>query len=548
MKMLEKKPKRDILGYEEADGREEERGGRETFNPVPPIYLTLLVFLLALTARLVVLFFFTEPDNPGVAWYADVWHHWQIAYLSKEVGFKEGFLRLWDFKGMEYYWGLLHPLVLIVGFIVSGSISILVPRMVSAIFSSLAIALVFLIVAQHFNKKAAFASILFLTLTPVSLFSDTLGIQEPLGLFFLFLGIYLFSRNAFFAGFSWMLAGMVRAEYWLFGAGLLLAVLIREKSFDRKTVTLLGYGIPCIFYLKYLLDYTGNPIYPIYWNYLAIVAGQWFEKSHDLVLETQALKHVCQILASLFFIGGLIVLWKRCRGYLLLLLGFANFTFIFFVFGFGDFLYSYGRLQAEGFLARPWVGKLFAWPWGFLGVLAAIFLLYFLPKKAGKLGTLLGTLIFLAILGATQLTWPSINYHYGMAKGPLELKKRIAADITEKYNGRGKILIPDNQPVLTYALVYYEGIPGNKLVSSLYSPFYYHQGEDVFAEWETFREKIIEWLKKNDIELFVYAFGGGTGRDVYQKMLEREEGKLFKLVLVNERGDYQIYEVTINKD
>lgn len=509
-------------------------------------YLACLVFLLALAARLAILFFYTEPDNPGPSWDADVWHHWQIAYLSKEIGFKQGFLRLWDLKGMEYYWGLLHPLVLIIGFILSGSVSILVPRVISIIFSSLAITLIFLIVAQYFNKKAAFASALFLTLMPVSLFSDTLGLQEPLGLFLLFLGIYLFSRNAFFAGFSWMLAGMVRAEYWLFGAGLLLAVLIRDKSFDRKTLTLLGYGIPCLFYLKYLLDYTGNPIYPIYWNYLATVAGEWFAKLHVLSPETRALKHVCQILASLFFVSGLIILWKKYKGYLLLLLGFANLTFVFFVFGFGDYLYGYDRLKAPGFLARPWVGKLFAWPWGFLGILAAIFLLYFLPKKTGKLGTLVGAVIFLAILGASQLTWPSINYFYGVAKTPLEYKKEIAANVAKEYKSRGKILIPDNQPVITYALVYHEGIPGNKLVSSLYSPFYYYQGEDAFAEWETFREEIIEWLKKNEIELFVYAFGGGVGRDLYKEMLEREEGKLFELVY---KGiDYQIYEVKITKD
>ncbi|MFQ5922275.1 MAG: hypothetical protein ACE5M4_05475, partial [Anaerolineales bacterium] len=53
---------------------------------------------LAAIARLYVLFFVTEPQNPGLGWYGDVFHHWQIAYLSQEIGFSEGFLRLWDFK------------------------------------------------------------------------------------------------------------------------------------------------------------------------------------------------------------------------------------------------------------------------------------------------------------------------------------------------------------------------------------------------------------------------------------------------------------------
>jgi hypothetical protein len=315
-----------------------------------PIYLALAIFLLALASRLAVLFFYTDWDNPGPGWYADVWHHWQIAYLSKEIGFQHGFLRLWDFKGMEYYWGLLHPLVLIFGFLISGSVSILVPRMVSVIFSSLAIALIFLIISRHFNKKTAFASALFLIFMPITLFSDTLGMQEPLGLFFLFLGIYLFPRYAFIAGFSWMLAGMVRAEYWLFGAGLLLAVLVREKDLDRKVITLLGYTFPCVFYLKYMLDQTGNPIYPVYWNYLAIFLGQWFESPQEVVSGIQNFKYIFQGLTIFFFISGLVVLWKKYKGYLLLLLGFANLTLLFFVLGFGGYLYSYGllRIQALG--------------------------------------------------------------------------------------------------------------------------------------------------------------------------------------------------------
>src|SRR3989344_6083818 len=69
-----------------------------------------LVFILALVPRLLYIYVFSNPNFPG--WYTDVFHHWQIAYLSKEVGFHESFLRLWDFKGMEFFWGLLHPLIL----------------------------------------------------------------------------------------------------------------------------------------------------------------------------------------------------------------------------------------------------------------------------------------------------------------------------------------------------------------------------------------------------------------------------------------------------
>ena len=84
--------------------------------------IPILIFAGALVARLLVLFVLTDPQNPGLGWYGDVYHHWQIAYLSQEVGFSEGFLRLWDFKGLEFFWGLLRPLTLIALFNLTGSI------------------------------------------------------------------------------------------------------------------------------------------------------------------------------------------------------------------------------------------------------------------------------------------------------------------------------------------------------------------------------------------------------------------------------------------
>ena len=106
------------------------------------LMLPLVVFLVAAGARVLYLFCFTDFQAVAMDWYGDVYHHWQIAYLSKEIGFKQGFLRLWDLKGMEYYWGLLHPLLLILGFVISGSYNILVAKIISIIFGSLVVCLI----------------------------------------------------------------------------------------------------------------------------------------------------------------------------------------------------------------------------------------------------------------------------------------------------------------------------------------------------------------------------------------------------------------------
>jgi hypothetical protein len=542
------KVKKDILGHEEENELTEEKVGKKTFKMAPPWYFILFVFLFALSVRLVFLFVFGQADRPQVG---DVWHHWQIAYLSKTVGFKQGFLRLWDFKGMEFYWGLLHPLVLIAAFTISGSVSIVVPRVVSAIFGSGVIMVIFLIVARYFNKKTAFAAAIFLSLFPNTIFHDTLGLQEPVGLFFLLLGIWLFPRYALAAGFSLMLAGMGRAEYWLFGAGLLLALLFRERNFDRKVLTLLGYSLPCILYLKYMLDYTGNPIYPIYWNFLGVSAGEWSPPIGELLARLVPVRNICQIGTGVFLICGLIVFLKKLKPFFFLLLGFANLAFVFAIHGFGAYLHGYKHLpDYAGYLDLVWIGKLFAFPWAFLGTLGVIFLLYFLPKKLRWLGTVLGTLIFLVGLGAIQFIWPSISMYYLQPTTRGDQSKVAAHVIASQYTGKGVIMVPAGSEFINYFLVHDEGISGEKLASSFYDPFYYYQGGNPFLEWDTFREKIIDWLKKSKAELLVVSDYemkvNEKGIRNYRKMMELEEGKLFEYAAKD--YVYTIYKVKVDED
>ena len=71
----------------------------------------------------------------------------------------------------------------------------------------------------------------------------------------------------------WAMAGMVRAEYWVFGAGLMVVALIVNRVNTRKLGLAIGWAFPRLLYMKYLLDYTGNPIYPIYWNFMGNAAG-----------------------------------------------------------------------------------------------------------------------------------------------------------------------------------------------------------------------------------------------------------------------------------
>jgi len=132
----------------------------------------------------------------------------------------------------------------------------------------------------------------------------------------------------------------------------------------------------------------------------------------------------------------------------------------------------------------------------------------------------------------------------------VEPSEKAAEVIAAEYTGEGTILLPAQAEFLTYFLVYNEEVPGEKLASSFYDPFYYYQGEDPFVEWDTFREELVAWLQKHEAELFVISeheirLGKKRVRN-YSRMLELEEDKLFELA--NQEHIYRIYKVKISEN
>ena len=256
-----------------------------------------------------VLFFVSGTQNAGPNWYGDVYHHWQIAYLSKEVGFKQGFLRLWDLKGMEYFWGLLHPLVLAFLFTITRSVDILIPRFLSIFCGSGVVLLLFVIVRRYFGRLTALLTAIWAAFFPVLVYTDSLGMQDQLAFFVLLLGIYFWPKKPALTGIFFALAAMGRTEYWLFGLGLILATFIIERDFGKNVVAFGSWFIIILLYMKYLLDKTGNPIYPIWWNYLAHIIGEW-QVVKPLSTDALVGKGVFQAVFGIGMVGALFTFWK----------------------------------------------------------------------------------------------------------------------------------------------------------------------------------------------------------------------------------------------
>jgi hypothetical protein len=130
-----------------------------------------------------------------------------------------------------------------------------------------------------------------------------------------------------------------------------------------------------------------------------------------------------------------------------------------------------------------------------------------------------------------------------------EESKAAAKVIASQDTGKGTIVLPEQSEFITYFLVHDEGIPGERLATSFYDPFYYYKGKDPFSEWDNFREEIIDWLKKNDVSLLVayeIYLKHVEGFRNYYRMMELEKGKLFEFAA--KEYVYTIYKVKIDED
>ena len=500
------------------------------------IILGLIFFLLIVAVRVYFLFFVADPQNAGVGWYGDTYHHWQIAYLTKEIGFSHGFLRLWYLKGMEYFWGLAHPLTLVILMILTHSSDIVLTRILSLITGSLSIFFLFLIADRYWGKQVAIAAAIFGAFNPVSIFNDASGMVEPFGMLFLFMGLYFWPRRPWLTGILFAIASMARAEFWLLAVGVLICLFIfTRETMDKKVITAISYIVPIIVYMKYLLNYTGNPIYPIWWNYLGNAAGKW-QADIPLTAEQLAVRPIWIAMFILSLLGILLVLWKRPRSMLLHLLGLGNFLFLGFFVGMTEYMKSY--------VAYFWVVRIFSLPYLYLGLLIGIIFFVFIPKVIPFFGKLkVGWLFIIAILAASQIAWQVIWSYYGKTEGYWKEEIELAKSISSVYKG-GTILIHEGDPVMTYAMVNYGGIEGKNIEGQMYDPFQYKPFMDygdtnLFKNWSKDRKIIVNWLKRDNIKLLVV----NAQRQRYMDLIQREP-EIFNFV--NDTGfGLKIYEVKL---
>jgi len=472
------------------------------------------IFLLALLVRLIFIFVVTEPDNPGAGIFVDTYHRWQIAYLTREIGWPQEH-RLWDLRGFEYLWGIIHPILLNVLFTLTGRIDIWLSRILSVLAGSGIAVLFYLFGKRFFNFQVGLASGLFVALFPSLVLVDASGSIEPISFFLLLAAVWFWSKKAFLTGFFLALAAMTRIEAWILAMGFLTGLLVFKFPLEKWVISFLGFLLPMIFYMKHLAIKTGSFIYPLREYFLGLTQGKWggregFIFTFDLVL----------ILLIVIAVFGLIWLWWKK----------PKFTPL-FLFGFGGLgLSSFFLSGFKSFLNQLWGTRFIFFPVLFLGFLASVLLFWYLPKTlVGKWQKTkyLFLVFWFILLIFSQALWQPIMLEFNRTSKTWQRTREMGEKFSQAYSGEGRVLIPATTGDLTYSLVKYGGLKGENIVGQGFDVFHY-LGEQASLE------QVIDWLKKEKIAWLI------PGKDAYYQLIKKEPSWF---EFATELNGYQLYRV-----
>lgn len=469
---------------------------------------------VAAVPRLLYVFVFTDPENPGLGAYNDVWHHWQIAYLTKEIGLSapDG-PRLWDLKGLEYFWGILHPLLLAGLFAVTGSIDIVLARLLSITFGVIVAVLLFRICLRLWGLQVALAGALIASFLPTSVMNDASGMTEPVGVALCLAGIWAWPRRGgFWSGLSFGLATMARAEAWIFGAGMVVAAFFKREGSQQRIPLVVGFGVAVLAYMKILQDRTGNPIYPLWWNFFANAVGRW---ESTPISDAQAAVRPALGALLLLSVAGLVwSLWRRPASYMLLTFGFGYWVFVAGTLGFTSYLASWVWWMP--------ITRVFAFPYVFAGVLLAVVMLWWLPRRFGPRIQPAGWAGLIAALFLSQLAWIPIGQIFVPTEkeylSTMAASRELAAWYHRApYQGHA-IAVPSDRPDVTYGLARFGGVEGKHLVSEMYDPFAYLPGGYSYAAHGATVDVLVEcWLAKTDVRMLAVPQGNTNYEPLMQQ-------------------------------
>ncbi|MDQ3239480.1 MAG: hypothetical protein M3P33_03075, partial [bacterium] len=299
---------------------------------------------------------------------------------------------------------------------------------------------------------------------------------------------------------------------------------------------------------KYMLDYTYNPIYPLFQNFRTNIKGDWQFKQ---VLEPADLQgqFIFRIILAITLLLIALTIWKKPKGWQFHLLGLGSWLFLGLTFGVSAYIKSWADYV--------WVVRFMLLPYTYLLVAISVILFYYIPLRLSGFirhfySAFAFCIVFL-IVASSQLAWAEINKYYLPTNKTWATVKYLAAEMITDYKGGG-ILLPEGSPDITYALVQYHNVKGKDMVGQMFDPYFYfdEKGLDPYAHWNevnpesengyTFRDEVLGWIKKNNIQ-YIITF---INRDRYMKLFELESN-IFQQIKIVPNSIFVVYKVNIER-
>ena len=401
-------------------------------------------------------------DSRFVAWYIDSFHHWQISFLTKEIGFANG-PRLWDLGGMEYFWGFLPAVAGALALMLTGSAAMWPIQALNIVLGCATVAVLYFVGRRYWSHWAGVTLAVFFAVSPVSILTDASGMQEPLAFLFLALALLVLLDRPLLAGAMLALAASSRPDYWLYtlamGATVIVARRERGSLLASPRVVapyVIGYAIGMAPYLQHIFIQTGNPVYALYWNFMGNIRGAWMPAveptPHQLLAQAAARGLLAVSVAGLAF-----TLWRRPSGWPVIAAGLWGCFLIGYVLGISKYIL--------GYLDRFWLDRIMLLPYLALATVIAIAVARI--ARAGTIGRIAAVPLIVAVAASLSLLWiPAQRYqmeasHY---QKDLAFAQGIAAVTTS-----GRVLVPGDSVIVTYGLAN-EGVEAQRFMSQLYHP------------------------------------------------------------------------------
>jgi len=438
------------------------------------------------------------PDPRLVAWYMDSFHHWQISYLSKEIGFFNG-PRLWDLGGLEYFWGFIPAVLGALAMAVTFTSDIWPMQFLNLAAGTVTVGLLYRVGRRYWSHSGGVILALFFAVAPVSVLTDVSAMQEPVALLFLVLSLYVFLERPMLAGFLLGLAAASRPDYWVYSMAILGSAAIALRALrsrppfldlGRIRPYLGGYALVLVPYVLFLWMQTGNPVYPLYWNFIGNARGEWLGPV-ELTETMRSAQTAARGLLVVAVVGHVVVLWRRPAGWPLLIAGLWGLTLIGFMLGISQYIRNY--------LDRFWLDRIMLLMYLFAAAVLALSMVR-LEQRLGLRRFPLAIVLAAPVILSLNLLWaPAMQAQARQAyfRDHLTFGAEVAALARE-----GDIVIPGDQPLILYSLSQH-GVRADRLLSALYHPEYSPAARDEFFAW--LRRFDVRWMLVKPDETFYHG-------------------------------------------